>query len=61
MVTKNMVMVTLYIPKTWVTLLDDLVREGFYPSRSEAIRIAVRNLLKEHEDFKVNKKKEVGG
>jgi len=49
---KNMVPITLYIPKTWITLLDNLVKEGFYPSRAEAIRIAIRDLLREHENFK---------
>jgi len=53
---KNMVPITLYLPKTWISLLDDLVGEGFYPSRAEAIRMAIRDMLKEHKRIKGGEK-----
>ncbi len=57
-------LVTVKMPETYVEGLDELVRMGRYSSRSEAIRIAVRELLKrelwgasilggEEEDFNV--------
>lgn len=42
-----MKLITLHLPPRFVKELDTLVREGKYPNRSEAIRVAVRDLLKE--------------
>jgi len=39
-------MVTVLIPEKHLEGLHELVRMGFYPSRSAAIRAAVRDLLK---------------
>ena len=39
-------LVTVKMPETYLEGLDELVRMGRYSSRSEAIRIAVRELLK---------------
>ena len=39
-------LVTVKMPETYLEGLDELVRMGRYRSRSEAIRIAVRELLK---------------
>lgn len=46
-----MVMQTIQIRLTdkLVEKLDDFVKEGFYPNRSEAVRDAVRKLIIEHE------------
>ncbi|NHJ15005.1 MAG: ribbon-helix-helix protein, CopG family [Candidatus Thorarchaeota archaeon] len=41
-----MKLVTLHIPSTYVEGLEKLVEERLYPNRSEAIRIAIRDLLK---------------
>ena len=41
----GMMLVTVKMPETYVDGLDRLVRLGRYASRSEAIRIAVRELL----------------
>ena len=41
-----------HLPEAYVKRLDALVEERYYSSRAEAIRHAVRNLLKEHEAFK---------
>ncbi|MEM4699834.1 MAG: ribbon-helix-helix domain-containing protein [Candidatus Nezhaarchaeales archaeon] len=37
--------VTVKVPKAYVDELDNLIKAGFFPSRSEAIRIAIRDLL----------------
>ena len=53
-------LVTVKMPETYLEGLDELVRMGRYSSRSEAIRIAVRELLKkelwgvpEHSGFEI--------
>jgi len=38
--------VTVLLPEAHLAGLDELVRMGMYPSRSAAIRAAVRDLLK---------------
>jgi len=40
------ILLTCYFPPRYVRELDRLVGEGYYPSRSEAIRLAVRDLLR---------------
>ncbi len=39
-------LVTLHVPETYVDGLEKLVQSNLYPNRSEAIRIAIRDLLK---------------
>jgi len=39
--------VTLHASQITIEQLDDLVRNEKYPSRSEAIRVAIKDLLKE--------------
>ncbi|MCD6529169.1 ribbon-helix-helix protein, CopG family [Candidatus Bathyarchaeota archaeon] len=41
-----MKMITLYLPDLYIKALDRLVDEKFYPNRAEAIRVAVRDLIK---------------
>jgi Arc/MetJ-type ribon-helix-helix transcriptional regulator len=48
-----MKLITLYLPETYIQLLDELVAEHFYPNRSEALRVACRDLLSEHSKFRV--------
>ncbi|MEM2214896.1 MAG: ribbon-helix-helix domain-containing protein [Candidatus Nezhaarchaeales archaeon] len=38
--------ITVKIPEAYLRELDDLVKAGIYPSRSEVIRTALRELLK---------------
>ncbi|MHC1628838.1 MAG: ribbon-helix-helix domain-containing protein [Candidatus Nezhaarchaeales archaeon] len=38
--------ITVKIPDAYLRDLDELVKTGLYPSRSEAIRTAVRELLR---------------
>lgn len=42
---KKMILISVHIPKQALEELDELVRQGVFPSRSEAIRIAIRDLL----------------
>lgn len=42
----NMKLVTVWIPRTEVEKLDEIVKRGFYPSRNEAIRFAIHDLLR---------------
>lgn len=41
-----MKLVTVKMPDAYIEGLDELVKDGRYSSRSEAIRIAVRDLLR---------------
>jgi len=39
-------LVHIYLPLTYVQILDGLVREGYYASRSMAVRVAVCDLIR---------------
>ncbi len=41
-----MKLVTVKLPEALIQGIDELVRSGMYPSRSAAIRAAVRDLLR---------------
>ena len=41
----RMVLISVHIPRRMLEGLDELARSGLFPSRSEAIRVAVRDLL----------------
>jgi len=41
-----MKLVTVKLPEALIEGLDELIRSGMYPSRSAAIRAAVRDMLK---------------
>ncbi len=45
---EKMVLISFHIPKSYVEMLDELVRRGVYPSRSEAIRAALRELVNKY-------------
>ena len=42
---KNTVLISVHIPKQMVEELNELVKRGAFPSRSEAIRVAIRDLI----------------
>jgi len=42
---ERMVLISVHLPKWMLEELDKLVREGKFPNRSEAIRVAIRDLL----------------
>lgn len=43
----GMKLITVHIPEKFLEALDELVAEGKYPNRSEIIRIAIRDFLRE--------------
>jgi len=43
----KMRVLSLHIPETWIDLLDSLVEAGYYRSRAEAIRIAIRDFIRD--------------
>jgi len=47
MVKRRMKVIAAYMPEALIEGLDELVRRGFYPSKSAAVRFAVRDLLKQ--------------
>ncbi len=40
-----MVLISVHLPKQMLEEIDELTSQGVFPSRSEAIRIAIRDLL----------------
>jgi Arc/MetJ-type ribon-helix-helix transcriptional regulator len=42
---ERMILVSVHIPIQMLNDLDNLVAQGLFPSRSEAIRIAIRDML----------------
>lgn len=49
--TSNMKLITLHVPQKFIEALDELVARGWYPNRSEAIRVAIRDFLREMKKF----------
>ena len=41
-----MKLITVHLPNDQVSGLDELVRNGRYPNRSEAIRVGIRDLIR---------------
>lgn len=42
----------LWLPPGYIKRLDELINEKWYPNRNEAIRVAIRDLFKFHENVK---------
>jgi Arc/MetJ-type ribon-helix-helix transcriptional regulator len=42
---ERMVLISVHLPKQMLEEIDELASQGVFPSRSEAIRIAIRDLL----------------
>ena len=52
---ERMVLISVHLPKQMLEEIDELASQGVFPSRSEAIRIAIRDLLyKEREQKNMN-------
>jgi len=49
-VEKNMKLITWNLPIPYIKKLDALVRNGYYPNRAEAIRMAIRDMILEEKD-----------
>lgn len=43
---RNMRIISVQLPQNLLNALDILVKRGVYPNRSEAIRVAIRDLVK---------------
>jgi Arc/MetJ-type ribon-helix-helix transcriptional regulator len=41
----GLVVITIAVPDDWIRQVDQLVDRGFYASRAECIRAAIRDLL----------------
>jgi len=41
-------LITLYVTEQLLSGIEDLVQAGVYPNRSEAIRLAIKDLLEMH-------------
>jgi Arc/MetJ-type ribon-helix-helix transcriptional regulator len=39
-------LITCHIPEQYIKGIEELVDSNYYPNRSEAIRVAIRDLLK---------------
>jgi len=39
--------VTVHLPEAYIEAIDELVRRRIYPNRAEAIRMAVRDFIRE--------------
>ena len=44
----NMALISVHVPSQMLKELDELVKRGVFPSRSEAIRVAIRDLTLLH-------------
>ncbi len=42
-----MKVVTVHLPEVYIEAIDELVRRRIYPNRAEAIRMAVRDFIRE--------------
>jgi len=42
----RMKLISVKLPEVYLEGIEELVKTGFYPNRSEAIRVAIRDLLK---------------
>ena len=42
---KKLKLISVHLPEGYIDALDRLVEMGLYPSRSEAIRVAIRDLI----------------
>lgn len=49
----NMKLVTVYVTLKHIDALDKLVEKKFYPSRAEAIRMAIRDLILSEGSFSI--------
>ena len=53
-----MKMITVHIPERYLEALETLVDQGHFPSRSEAIRVAIRDLIRNEIDLQKKNEKE---
>ncbi len=51
----TMKMITVHIPERYLAALETLVDDRHFPSRSEAIRVAIRDLIRNEMDLQNQK------
>lgn len=56
----RMILITVHMTEQYVKALDKLVELKLYPSRSEAIRAAIRDLIDKYSLIQRNKKDSLG-
>ncbi|MHA1267270.1 MAG: ribbon-helix-helix domain-containing protein [Candidatus Helarchaeota archaeon] len=49
-----MIVCPVHLPTMYLKAIEKMVADGFYPCRSEVIRVAIRDMLKR--DLKISKK-----
>ena len=47
---EEMVLISLYVPKSTLEKIDEMVRRGLFKSRSEFIRLAIEEYLEDLEE-----------
>lgn len=52
--------ITLHVLEPDIEALDELVKNGFYPNRAEAIRFAIKDLLESERHIELPLKKPQG-
>ncbi len=45
---EKMVLISVHLPRTWISIIDTLVEKGIFHSRSEAIRTGLYELLEKY-------------
>jgi len=45
---EKMILISFHVPQSYVEMLDELVKSGVFPNRSEAVRAALRELLSKY-------------
>jgi Arc/MetJ-type ribon-helix-helix transcriptional regulator len=45
---EKMVLISVHLPRTWISIIDTLVEKGVFHSRSEAIRTGLYALLEKY-------------
>jgi len=54
------VLVSIHLSKHYLELVDELVARGIYPSRSEAVRVAVRDFVLKEFSLLLKRRKLIG-
>jgi Predicted transcriptional regulators containing the CopG/Arc/MetJ DNA-binding domain len=49
----KMIPISVHIPEAYVKMMDDLVQKGYFATRSELLRYAVRQLLQNEFKFAI--------
>ena len=53
---ERMKLISVHLPEWMIAKLEEFVKKGIYPSRSEAIRVALHQLIMKIEESEIAKK-----